>query len=122
MRYLLLVVLIALAVVLMLHLGRGKGTVPVEESVAALDKAKLSVLPSQLLQVEAALEAYADEHGAYPDELAGLVPGYLRNADSLVDPWGTRLRLQKGERKGAFLVSAGPDRKFSTPDDRRRSL
>jgi hypothetical protein len=120
MRYLLLLALVVLAVVLALHFG-GKET-PVQESRLALDRAKLAVLPMQLQQVEAALDAFADERGDYPSDLSELVPGYLGNDDLLVDPWGTRLRLERGGEGKGFLVCAGPDRAFATGDDIRRSL
>jgi hypothetical protein len=122
MRYILLLLLVALAVVLLLHFGTGKKAAQVEESTAALDKAKLAVLPMQLQQVEAAVDAYADENGDYPQDLEMLVPRFLPQADLLIDPWGTRLRLEKGEPPKLFLVCAGPDRAFGTGDDSRRSL
>jgi hypothetical protein len=122
MRYILLLLLVALAVILVLHLGTGKKVAQVEESTAALDKAKLAVLPMQLQQVEAAVDAYADENGDYPGDLEMLVPRFLPQADLLIDPWGTRLRLDKGEPSKLFLVCAGPDRAFGTDDDSRRSL
>jgi len=50
------------------------------------------------------------------------VPHYLPRTDLLVDPWGTRLRLEKDERQDSFLICAGPDRLFATSDDNRRSL
>jgi hypothetical protein len=121
MRYVLLLFLAALAVVLVLQLGAGRKANPVVQSFAALDKAKAAALPSQLQQVEAALEAFADEHGAGPGDLAELVPGQLRSADLLIDPWGTRLRLEKDSAGQAVLVCAGPDRAFATADDIRRS-
>jgi len=122
MRYLLLLLLLALVVVLILHSGKGREAGTAEESSAPLDRAKAAVLPAQLQQVEAALDAYADERGAYPADLAELVPGFLRGADLLIDPWGTTLRLDKEGEGKRFLVSAGPDRAFATGDDIRRSL
>jgi hypothetical protein len=122
MRYVLLVILVALAVLLVLHVGTSQKTNPVKKANAMLDKAKLAALSAQLQQVEAALDAHADEQSAYPGDLSELVPGYLRSADLLIDPWGTRLRLDRGEEGKAFLVSAGPDRAFATGDDIRRSL
>lgn len=122
MRYILLLLLVALAVVLVLHFGAERKANPLGESETALDKAKLAALPAQLQQVEAALAAYADERGAYPAGLAELVPGYLRDADLLIDPWGTTLRLERSAAGGTVLSSAGPDRVFAGSDDIRRSL
>ncbi|MDD8013460.1 MAG: hypothetical protein PHX05_08295 [Acidobacteriota bacterium] len=122
MRYALLVILVALVVMLVLHYGADRKANPIEESAAMLDKSKAALLPSQLQQVEAALDAYADERGARPADLAELVPGYLRGAGLLIDPWGTRLRLERSGEISAALISAGPDHVFSTRDDIRRSL
>jgi hypothetical protein len=122
MRYFLLLLLVALAVVLALRLGKSRQTAPLGESGAMLDKAKLAVLPAQLQQVEAALDAYRADRGACPGDLAELVPGYLPASDLLIDPWGTRLRLEKPDAGGAILACAGPDRTFASPDDTRRSL
>ena len=122
MRYLLLVVLIALVVVLLLHDVRGNNPNPLEESNVALDKTKLAVLPAQLQQVAAALDAYSADRGAYPQDLSELVPEYLPASDLLIDPWGTRLRLERPEAEDAVLACAGPDRTFASHDDTRRSL
>ncbi len=122
MRFVLLIVLIALAVLLVLHFGTGRQANPVKKSVAVLDKTKQALLPSQLQQVEAALDSYAAEQMNYPGSLDELVPQYLSQADFLVDPWGTPLRLEKGVAQNPFLVSAGPDREYGTLDDIRRSL
>lgn len=122
MRYILLLMLVALVVVLVLHFGVERKTNPVGEAGTSLDKAKLAALPAQLQQVEAALAAYADERGAFPAALAELVPFYLRADDLLIDPWGTRLRLEKSADGGTAIFSAGPDRAFTSSDDIRRSL
>jgi hypothetical protein len=122
MRHLLLLLLLAIAVVLALHLGRSRQADPLAESAAVLDKAKLAVLPAQLGQVAAALDAYRDDRGVWPDDLEDLVPGFLPAADLLLDPWGTRLRLENSAPGEAILACAGPDRAFASPDDTRRSL
>jgi hypothetical protein len=122
MRYLLLLLLVALAIVLALHLGKSRPADSLAESGAMLDKAKRAVLPAQLGQVAAALDAYRDDRGAWPGELEELVPEYLPAADLLLDPWGTRLRLERPGAGDASLACAGPDRAFASPDDTRRSL
>ncbi len=117
-----LIILIVLAVLLVLHFSKGKQANPIKEADAMLDRTKLAILPSQLQQVDEALDAYAAEHSAYPDDLAELVPDCLPQDDLLIDPWGTRLRLEGNGKERMFLVSAGPDRVFGTSDDSRRSL
>ncbi len=122
MRYILLVILAALAVVLVLHYEKSRRGGPVAGPAAVLNKAKAAALPSQFQQVQAALDAYADENGEAAADLAALLPRFLPRADLLVDPWGTRLRLENNAQGDAFLVCAGPDRAFATADDTRRSL
>jgi len=122
MRFGLLILLIALAVLLAVIFHGGSKDNPVAESSSRLDAAKAATLEPIMKQVEAALDACADENGDYPADLEMLVPRFLPRADFLIDPWGTRLRLEKGETQNPTLVSAGPDRAFATGDDIRRSL
>ncbi len=121
MRYALPLILAALIVLLVLYAAQGPGRAA-EEASPALDRAKAAVLEPQLRQVAAALDAYAGDRGAFPGDLDELVPAYLAAADLLVDPWGTRLRLETGAAPAAVLACAGPDRVFASPDDIRRSL
>lgn len=121
MRYFLLVILVALAVVLALHLARGREAGTAEAAGARLDEAKRAALAAQLREVGSALDACLDERGAYPADLAELVPGLLRDASLLVDPWGTPLRLE-GSGAEMAVASAGPDRVAGSGDDIRRSL
>jgi hypothetical protein len=122
MRFALLVLLVALVIVLFVFLAKERQADPGSETLAPLDKAKSASLEPILLQVQAALDAYDDENGEPAPDLDALLPRFLANADMLVDPWGTRLILEKDAQGGAFLVCAGPDRAFATADDTRRSL
>lgn len=122
MRFSLLILLIALAVLLVVIFHGGSKANPVAESSSRLDAAKGATLEPIMKQVEAAVDAYADENGDYPGDLEMLVPRFLPQAGFLVDPWGTRLRLEEDEQRNLSLVSAGPDRAFGTGDDSRRSL
>jgi hypothetical protein len=122
MRFGLLILLIALVIVMVVYLGKGRQANPVAEASADLDKAKGATLEPIMKQVETAVDAYADENGNYPENLEILVPQFLSRTDDLIDPWGTRLRLERGEPQKLSLVSAGPDRAFGTSDDSRRSL
>ena len=117
-----LILLVAMAVLLVLHIGTARQANPVKEADAVLDRTKLAILPSQLQQVEAALDTYAAERTGYPGDLDELVPKYLPNSGFLIDPWGTRLRLEEEAGGKATLVSAGPDRAFASGDDIRRSI
>jgi len=122
MRFGLLILLIALAVLLALVFRGGGQPDPVAESRTRLDAVKGVTLEPVLKQVEAALDAYAADSGDYPADLEMLVPRFLPGSGFLVDPWGTRLRLERSEPRNLSLVSAGPDRAFGTGDDSRRSL
>jgi hypothetical protein len=122
MRFGLLIILIALLVVMVLYLGKGTKADRVSQGLASLDKAKGMTLGPIMQQVEAALDAYANENDGYPKDLEELVPRYLSREDLLIDPWGTRLRLEKDNQQKSTLASAGPDRMFATGDDSRRSL
>ncbi len=117
-----LIILIALLVAMVLYFGKGPKANPVSQGLTSLDKAKGATLEPIMHQVEAALAAYADENGSYPQDLENLVPRFLPRTDLLIDPWGTRLRLKKNEGQDSFLICAGPDRLFATGDDSRRSL
>jgi len=120
MRFALLVLLVALVIVMAVFLAKGRQAVA--EAPARLDRAKAATLEPILQQVQAALDAYADENGEPAADLEALLPRFLTSANLLVDPWGTRLRLEKDSQGESFLVSAGPDRTFTTADDTRRSL
>ncbi len=122
MRSILLVILVALAIVMAIFLAKGRHARPGAEAPARVNAAKAATLEPILLQVQAALDAYADENGEPPAGLEELLPRFLPRADSLVDPWGTGLRLEHDAQGDAVLVCAGPDRAFATADDTRRSL
>lgn len=122
MKFGLLIILIALLVVMVLYLGKGPKANPVSQGLTSLDKAKGATLEPIMQQVEAAIADYENDNDGYPENLEKLVPRYLPRTDLLVDPWGTRLRLEKDDQQNSFLICAGPDRLFSTGDDSRRSL
>ncbi|MCU0236386.1 MAG: hypothetical protein MUC72_04785 [Acidobacteria bacterium] len=122
MRYILLVILVALALVLVIATAKGRPAGSAAAAPARLDAAKAATLEPILLQVQAALDAYAEENGGLPAALEALLPRFLPRADALVDPWGTGLRLERDDLGDAVLVCAGPDRTFATADDTRRSI
>jgi hypothetical protein len=115
-----LVLLVALVIVMAVFLAKGRQAIA--EAPARLNAARAVTLEPILRQVQAALDAYADENGEPAADLEALLPRFLASADLLVDPWGTRLRLEKDARDESFLACAGPDRIFATADDIRRSL
>jgi len=122
MRFGLLIILIALLAVMVLYLGKGPKADAVSQDLAGLEKSKTVSLEPIMRQVEAAVDAYADQNSGYPEDLDQLVPRFLPRTDLLIDPWGTRLRLEMDDQQKLSLISAGPDRLFATGDDSRRSL
>ncbi len=117
-----LIILIALLAVMVLYLGKGPKADAVSQDLAGLEKSKTVSLEPIMRQVEAAVDAYADQNSGYPEDLDQLVPRFLPRTDLLIDPWGTRLRLEMDDQQKLSLISAGPDRLFATGDDSRRSL
>ncbi|MCX6556140.1 MAG: hypothetical protein NTW95_01705 [Candidatus Aminicenantes bacterium] len=122
MRFGTLIVITALIVVLVLFLGKSRQSNPVAEGTAALEKAKAATLTIDMNSVSAAVTTYFGDHNEYPESLDSLVPGYLPSPDSLIDSWGTPFQLEKDDAANITLVSAGPDRLFTTGDDIRRRL
>jgi hypothetical protein len=120
MKFGILVLFMALVIGLLLTVGKSRQENPVRQGVAALEKTKTVATELDMDNVSAAISAYFGDHGGYPERLDALVPNYLPSADSIIDSWGTPLRLEKDEPQDAVLLSAGPDRTFATADDIKR--
>jgi len=103
--------------------GCKRAKTPHADPLRPLTQVKDVLMPQVFQGVELALERYQDENGRYPERLPELVPTFLPREDDLIDSWGTSLRLRVSEDGGTtFLESAGPDRRFDTPDDLARRL
>ena len=122
MRIGILIVFIALIVVLVLYLGKGGQTNPVAQGMADLDKAKIATLELDMNSISAAVTTYFGDYNEYPDNLEILVPKYLPSPNSILDSWGNLFQLEKDDQQNLFLISAGPDRIFTTSDDIKRRL
>ena len=122
MRFGILIVVIALLVVMVLYLGKGRQANPVAQGLADLDKAKIATLELDIDNISAAITTYFGDYNEYPENLDMLVPKYLSSTNSILDSWGNPFHLEKEDQKNLSLVSAGPDRIFATSDDIKRRL
>ena len=122
MRFGLLIVPIALLVVLVLSLSKGRQANPVAQGMAALEKTKTAALELHINNISTAITTYFGDYNEYPENLDMLVPKYLAAKNSILDSWGNPFHLEKDERQNFYLLSAGPDRIFATSDDVRRRL
>ena len=118
-----LVLLLALVIIGILYIGKGKDneSSPME-MVKQIEKAKFIDMGSKVREISQAINAYYMDHGEYPEILDLLVPNYIRLPQSLKDPWGTALKLDKDSELNMVLVSAGKDKTFGSSDDIKRSL
>ena len=70
-----------------------------------------------MVQIAFAMAAYRTEHGGYPEDLAKLVPKYLKAIPE--DPFAEKPLRYKREGTGYVLYSVGPN---GRDDDGRESL
>lgn len=120
MRFGILIVFIALIVVLVLYLGKGRQANPVAQGMADLKKAKITTLELDMNNISAAITTYFSDYNKYPENLDMLVPKYLSSTNSILDSWGNPFHLEIDDQQNLSLVSAGPDRIFATSDDIKR--
>jgi hypothetical protein len=122
MRIGLLIVFIALIVVLVLYVDKGRQANPVAQGIADLDKAKIAALELDMNSISVAVATYFGDYNEYPENLEMLVPKYLSSINIILDSWGNPFHLEKDDQQNLNLVSAGPDRIFATSDDIKRRL
>lgn len=99
-----------------------KGTSYTQELIGALGKADTLELDTKIKAIKDALDSYYTDNNQYPDTLEILLPEYLRTESDLVDPWGTRFKLEIDELSNLTLISAGKDKKFNNADDIKRRI
>lgn len=102
--------------------GNKKGTSYPQALINALDKADAMDLDTKIKTIKVALESYYADNNQYPEQLETLVPDYLRAETALLDPWGTRFKLETDEEMNLTLVSAGKDKAFGSTDDIKRRI
>ena len=120
MRIGILIVFIALVVLLVLNLGKGRQANPVAQGMADLDKAKIAALEMDMNNISAAINTFFGDYNEYPENLEMLIPKYLPSTDFILDSWGNQFHLEKDDQQNLYLISAGPDRIFATGDDIER--
>ncbi len=125
MKGLFIFILIALLVVLLLftHKSKETGDKTYPQKMAdALDQAGTLFLDSKISDIKTALNSYYTDNNRYPDTLDLLVPTYLRLEDQLLDPWGTKFKIETDSDSNVTLISAGKNKIFGDDDDIKRRL
>ena len=90
--------------------------------IKKIDEAKLISLNSQMKNIQHALDQYYYDRNEYPEILDVLVPYYIRLEDYLIDPWGTKIKIETDDNMNLILVSAGRDKSFGSSDDIKRRI
>ncbi len=126
MKNIIYIILIAALVGLSIFCGDSvenkKGTSYPQALLNALDKADALDLDTKTKTIKDALDSYYADNNQYPEQLETLVPDYLRVEAALLDPWGTRFKLETDEEMNLTLVSAGKDKTFGSSDDIKRRI
>lgn len=126
MKNIIYIILIAALVGLCFFCGDSsknkKGTSYPQALINALGKADALDLDTKIKAIKDALASYYTDNNQYPDTLDMLVPEYLRTESDLVDPWGTRFKLEIDDAMNLTLVSAGKDKMFNNADDIKRRI
>lgn len=96
-----------------------------------VEKANRTAAAARISQIESALEFYRMDNARYPTSLEALIKrpegarnypkgGYMRKAESLVDPWTQPFEYVNPGEKNPYAVdlsSKGPDGISGTEDD-----
>lgn len=103
------------AVILMIGILAAAAAVAILPQV---NKARVNTTKNSMRTVKTQINSYMVEHAAPPSSLQILIGQYLEEGSDQ-DAWGTPLyyRVTTGAARPYELVSAGPDRDFSTPED-----
>lgn len=103
------------AVILLIGILAAGAAVAVLPQVA---RARVNATKNSMQTIRTQINTYMVEHSAPPSSLAVLIGPYL-DQGSDVDAWGTPYyyRVTSSGDRPYELISAGPDRDFSTPED-----
>jgi len=77
-------------------------------------QARVSAALANIKSIALALDLYELDEGRYPDNLAALVPKYLKKLRK--DPWDMDYHYEK-KTDGYILRSCGPDKTCGNEDD-----
>ena len=80
---------------------------------------KLIDVQSEIQEIQSAVENYWVRELSFPTDLGVLVgpSNYFKSTDKIIDPWGTRYRIETHDSSVFVIISAGPDKNFGTSDD-----
>ncbi len=84
-----------------------------------IQKARIKTTKTSMVTIKTAINTYmAENAGDAPESIAVLIPTFIEQG-SEVDSWENPYyyRPTPGATQAYDLISAGPDREFSTPDD-----
>ncbi|MCC5823856.1 MAG: type II secretion system protein GspG [Phycisphaerales bacterium] len=103
------------AVILLIGILAAGAAVAVLPQVA---RARVNATKNSMQTIRTQINSYMVEHSAPPSSLQVLVGPYLEPGSD-VDAWGTPYyyRVTASGDRPYELISAGPDRDFSTPED-----
>ena len=120
---LLLLLLLAVIIILLIYTGQfsSKEKSPVT-MLKKIDSAKIISLNSQITTIKNALNQYYYENNEYPEILDVLIPLYIRHKEGIIDPWGTKIKLESDDSMNLILISAGKDKTFGSTDDIKRRI
>ena len=103
------------AVILLIGILAAGAAVAILPQVA---RAKVNATKNSMRTIKTGIDSYMVENSVAPGSLEMLIPGYL-DAGSELDAWKTNYyyRVTPDGAHQYELISAGPDKDFSTPDD-----
>lgn len=103
------------AVILMIGILAAAAAVAILPQV---NRARVNTTKNSMRTVKTQINSYMVEHSVPPSSLQVLLGQYLEEGSDK-DAWGTPFyyRVTTGATRPYELVSAGPDRDFSTPED-----
>lgn len=82
------------------------------------ERAKIKTTTTSMQTISGVLKQYQLEHSAYPQTIEVLVTGKYLDPKSLKDSFDSAFYYKApGRSQGYDLISAGPDKQFSTADD-----
>lgn len=103
------------AVILMIGILAAAAAVAILPQV---NKARVNTTKNSMRTVKTQINSYMVEHAAPPQSLQALIGPYLEEGSDR-DAWGTTFyyRVTTGGARPYELISAGPDRDFTTTED-----
>jgi general secretion pathway protein G len=103
------------AVILMIGILAAAAAVAILPQV---NKARINTTKNSMRTVKTQINSYMVEHAAPPSSLQVLIGQYLEEGSDK-DAWGTPFyyRVTAGATRPYELISAGPDRDFTTTED-----